>query len=367
MSTEDHHKALSKAKIQLMARPDSVFFTTLCFSLKTAFKEDIKTAATNGKSIYFNPQFFMDLTPDERVFLLLHETLHVAYLHMLRKGNFDHQKWNIACDHVINLQLIERGFSMPKQGLADPIYTGMNAEQVYALLPENPEPPPMDDLMSPEGDSEELSGEIQDSLIRAAMQSKMANESIGAIPGDIEIFLNKLLNPKLPWHRILKKEFNAFAKDDYSFQRPNRRFLPDHYLPSLYSKKLIDFAVAIDVSGSVSDADFNTFISETAAIIKQMKPDKVTVIQFDTELKSVDVVKNIRELKDITFTGRGGTRIDPVIAWVNENKVQLLLIFTDGYFRSPKTTTKVKTIWLIHENPKFTAPFGRVIHYDIKS
>src|SRR4030095_8835742 len=127
----DHHQALSKAKINLMARPDSAFFTTICFSLMHVWDDRIPAACTNGKVIRFNLQFFMDLNPEERIFLLLHETLHVAYFHMDRLQTRNAGRWNVAADHVINLQLIERGFKMPSMGLADPQYKGMSTEEVY--------------------------------------------------------------------------------------------------------------------------------------------------------------------------------------------------------------------------------------------
>lgn len=96
-----------------------------------------------------------------------------------------------------------------------------------------------------------------------------------------------------------------------------------------------------------------------------MKPDKITVIQFDTEIKSVNEVRNVRELMNISFTGRGGTLINPVLEWANKNKPQLLLVFSDGYFHFYALETKVNTLWLIHDNEKFQAPFGKTIHYEV--
>lgn len=365
MEYAEHEIALSKAKIQLMSRPNSAFFTTLCFSLIHMFDESIPTACTNGKQVRYNPKFFMELSPEERVFLLLHETLHCAYLHMDRLKERTHRKWNIACDHVINLQLIERGFSMPKDGYASSQYAGMSSEEVYDLLPDDPQAPCDMDLQEPEGDPGELAKDIQDILVRASVQSRVSGDAPGTIPGEIEIFLNKLLNPKLPWNRILQKYLQSFAKNDYSFRKPNRRFFPKHHLPSLYSNNLMDIAIAVDTSGSVSDRDFLRFISETHSILRMMKPEKIHLIQFDTQIKSVDVIKNTNDLSKTTFTGRGGTYIDPVVKWANENKPQLLLVFTDGHYSFPKESTKIPVIFLIHENPAFTSPFGKVIHYEI--
>lgn len=373
--TTDMDKAnaeLSKAKIALMSKPDSVFFATLCFSMKHAWDDSIPTAATDGKCSYWNPEFFMSLANSaERVFLMLHETMHAAYLHMdpVRMAGRDHRKWNKAADHVINLQLIARGFTMPtgkNKGLADPNYTGLSTEEVYKLLPDDPTPPPMEDLRPGEGEAmDKIRADMEDTLVRAAMQSKASGDKPGTIPGEIEIFLNKLLNPKLPWFRILQKYLKSYDKFDYTFKKPNRRFFPKHHLPSLHSESLIDLAIFVDSSGSVSDADFLRFVSETHGILRMMKPKRITLGIFDTTIKSTYEIQSIQELKDVKFTGRGGTDVSPVLEWANEKRPQLLLIFTDGYFRFRGHTTKSDVLWLIHENPNFTPPFGKVIHYEI--
>lgn len=385
---------LNRAKIALMSKPDVAFFTTLVFSLQHKFSFDLPTAATNGKQIRFNPNFFMKLTKDERVFLLVHEAMHVALLHLDRKADKDHRKWNVAADHVINLMLIDRGFKMPKDGLADPKYANLSTEEVYKLLPDNPSPPPMEDLMDPsEGDDngndnqgegeggsqiseetrkaimEQHRQDVQDILVRAAMQSKMSGDKPGTIPGDVEIFLDRLLNPKLPWNRILQRFVNQKVKDDYSFRRPNRRFMPEHYLPSLYSDGLGEIAVAVDTSGSVSDEDFNQFISEIAGIFKTNKPKKIQFIQFDTRIHTITPIQNIRDLKLVKFKGRGGTDVHDLMKWAVQHKPEVLLVFTDGYFHKcdikPKGNTSV--VWLIHDNPGFTTSIGKVIHYDLNN
>lgn len=360
-----HQIALDKAKISLMSKPDSVFFTTVCFSLKHIWDDSIPTAATNGIDIKFNPEFFMSLTIEERVFLLLHESMHVAFLHMDRLETRDRKKWNVAADHVINLMLLGRGFKMPKNGLADYKYSGLSTEEVYNLLPSQENNDVDLDIQAAEGDPVELQQAIEDIIIRASIQSKMQGEDAGNIPGEIQIFLNGLLKPKLPWNRILQKYIQNLTKCDYSFRKANRRFFPEFHLPSLHSESLMDLVIAVDSSGSVSDDEFNQFITETTSIFKMMKPEKITLIQFDTQIKSIDPIKNIQELSKVEFFGRGGTDICPVINWANDNKPKLLMVFSDGDFDFEGHVSEVDTIWLIHNNPNFKANKGKVIHYKV--
>lgn len=361
-----HDKALSKAKIALMTRPDSTFFLTVCFSLPHIWDDKVKTSCTNGKQIRTNPTFFMSLTPDEQLFILLHETLHVALMHMCRLAGRNPGKFNKAADYVINLMLHMRGYVMPKGGLLDMKFADMTTEEVYAALPDDPSDADFDmDLEESDSPDEELTREIQDILVRASVASKMAEDKPGSIPGEIQIYLNSLLNPVLPWNRLLQKYFNGFAKDDYTFRKPNRRFFPKYHMPSLYSERLMNLVIAVDTSGSVSDHDFHVFVSEVASILRMMKPEKITLIQFDTGIKAVTEIKSIQDLKNCKFTGRGGTDVKPVMSWITDRKPQLTLLFSDGYFSYPDTAPPSELLWIIHNNPGFQVPFGKTVHYSI--
>lgn len=383
-----HQKALDKAKIQLMMKKDSAFFATVCFNLKHVWDEAMPTAATDGLTVRYSPAFFMQLDPEEQLFLVLHETLHVAFTHMLRRGDRDARKWNIAADYVINHILIERGFKMPDGGLHDRQYAGMSTEEVYDLLPESQMPPlPMQDLQEPgSGDSgegqpgkpgqggnagpaqqlspAELQDKIDDILIQASLQAQMAGDSPGSVPGELKFYIDQLLVPKLPWNQILKKFMTKAIKQGYTWRRPNRRYFPDHYLPSRNSKALCDIVVAIDTSCSVTDEEFHRFASETYAILKYHDPSSLKLIQFDTDIKSITDIDSPRALQTTEFKGRGGTKIEPVIEWAAKNKPTVLLVFSDGYFRQNYTNPKVPIVWLINDNDRFEPKVGKVIHYE---
>lgn len=362
----EHQKALDKAKIALMSTPDTAFFTTICFSLVHQWDDTIGTACTNGKYIKYSTKFFMKLDQDERLFLLLHETSHVAFLHVVRRGNRCPRKWNYATDYFINNMWIKRGFKMPEGGLYDPQYDGMSADQIYDLLPdpEEIELPSWEDLIEAD-EPLTAEAEITDILVRAHIHSKMAGDKPGTIPGEIQIFLDNLLKPKLPWKVILQRHMQALSKNDYSWARPNRRFFPRHYLPSLYSETVEDIVFAIDASGSVSDEEFKQYVSDISGVMKTLRPKKITLITFDVGIRAIDVIYTAEDLMRIKFTGRGGTNVNPVIEWAAQNKPKVMVIFSDGHFKIREPDPKVSLIWTIHNKPTFTAPYGKVINFTL--
>lgn len=364
-----HDDALSKAKILLMSKPGTTFFITVLFSLRQVFDETIPTLATNGRIIKINPSFFLGLTPELRVSALMHEAKHAAYKHTdpSRKGDRDPMGWNVAADFVINLQLKRAGFQIGEGWLLDEQFDGMSTEQVYDALPKVDFPQPQfDDLEElPPTDMEEFRKEMDGILIRAALQADKAGES-DKIPEALKVYIDKLLNPKLPWNLILRKYFNAMKKQDYSFKRPNRRFFPQFYLPSLYSEGIGIIRIYIDASASVSDYEFRRMVTEIYAIISQMRPEKIELAVFDESIRSEAVVRTVDQLMKHEFTGRHGTDIEVVIDHENENPAQVSLVFSDGEFGFPEEKEfKGDVVYLIYNNPTFTAPKGKVVHYEI--
>ena len=53
--TPEVKKALDKAKIALMSKADTIFFTTILFSLRLIWDNTQPTAATNGTDLYLIP------------------------------------------------------------------------------------------------------------------------------------------------------------------------------------------------------------------------------------------------------------------------------------------------------------------------
>jgi predicted metal-dependent peptidase len=360
---------LDRMKIGLMSNPEVTFFTTIALSLKFYWDEDCPTAWTNGFDMGFNPQFFLAMPEKQRVGVYIHEASHVAYDHMGRALGKIMSIWNQAADHVINLYLLARGFELPSFRLADPRFTGMSTEEVYDILfeeqddlPQNP----MEDIREPVNKTQqETKKHIEDLIVRAAMQAKMT-QGAGELPGEIELFLDKLLNPKLPWQTILQREIHETVKTGYSWMRPNRRFFPTYHLPSSTVQGPTHATFYVDISESVQPAQFNIFVSEIVGALKQFNLKRVRIVQFDTQIQHDDTVTSLKELSRVKFHGRGGTHIGCILEHMEKTKPQLAMVFTDGGFMWPRQSFKQRILWLINDNPKWKPLFGRSIHFDTK-
>ena len=393
-------EALSKARIKLIRKPDCAFFSTLILQspIYWVTKDEVDTAATDGKNIFINPEFFLSLDPEERIFIMLHEIMHNVYQHGIRCGLRKHETWNKAGDYVINDELIQRNFKMPKGGLHDVGYRDWSADEVYLdLLDEegkgdSGQQNPWPDLQPPtpqgggnnNGDGsgqgnqpqgiggipqpteEEIVSHNTDLLSSATQMSKMKNDKAGTVPGSLERTLEDLLHPKLPWYEILSKFLFSMNKNDYSWRRPNRRLLPMGILmPSLYSEGVGRIDFAIDTSGSVSNEDFNRFMSEIGYVFQRFNPQEIGVMQFDHILQGNDRVCTPADFLNLQFKGGGGTRIEPVLEVFKSNEAKALIILTDGYLsQTPEMDPNKPVVWCIYDNPRFKPAFGTAIHFE---
>ena len=375
---EQAKKAISAVKLRLLSQDaKAIFFTTLVCSFKHEVSWDVPTAATNGIKVRYNPEFFMSLSKEERTFIILHETLHIAYFHVSRIGDRDIQRWNAATDLVINAHLKDQGYTMPKGGLYNKKFAGLSAEEIYDKITTF-NIPIWADLESGgnpngNGDGEAQGGltqaeinEVENALVKASLQAEINGADFSSIPGDLLRKIQDLTAPKLPWFKLLRRFLNQTKKEDYSWRKPNKRYMPDYYLPSLYSEGMGEVVIAIDTSGSISEEDFTIFISEVASIFKMLKPSCITLIQFDYGITSITKIKDIKELLKVEFKGGGGTDINEVVNWINDRKnIQFAIWFTDGFFSDPLNKNTIPTFWITYNNPEFKPDFGKVIEYDL--
>lgn len=404
MSTPSAHElAMVHAKIALMNDPKAMFLYNVCFHLKFVWDDTQPTAAVDGYSMFFNTRFFAEqISHEMRITLLAHETGHVIRDHITRQGNREHKTYNYAGDYVINQELKDAGYTPIKwklddgtetEWLQDDRFKDMTTEQVYDILYAEKPPQPTGgggipstsgdgckpgegdvwaDLKQPppqEGGEKptpaEVKQHIDEILISAAMAAKMGGQP-GSIPSDVQVYLDSLLKPKLPMVAHLRRFFQALQKNDYSWQRPNRRHLP-MYLPSMRSEALSHIVFAFDMSRSVKDSDLKRYVSELVGVLRNIKPDKLSLILFDTEIKSITEIRTVQDLMNVKLIGRGGTDVGDLLEWARKNKPKALCVFTDGEFHNyGYKNPGCPILWMIHNRHRtFSWDYGTVIPFEV--
>lgn len=365
------------------------------------------TTGTDAQAFYFNPAFIENLNLAQTQFVLAHEAMHCAMGHPHRRNHRVKRRWDVACDHAVNLILIEEGMKPPLHGiLADQNFMTLSAEEIYPLIPEDTPEESFDQHLfdsddeagaSPddsqrqdnpdagesggrglEGQSEaeekegsgsqasqkpnelspsereELAEQWKNRLAAAAQSARQA----GKLSQSMMRWVDGLLAPSLPWRALLARFFAVNQRDDYSWRRPSRRE-GDALLPRLSSEG-IEVVAAIDTSGSIGDDELRQFVSELDALKGQVRA-RVTLLACDDhiaenapwEFEPWDTMQ-----LPAGISGGGGTDFRPVFDWVeHENRSpNMLVYFTDAEGDFPKTPPNYPVIWLV--KGKGAVPWG---------
>jgi len=365
-------KALDRTKILLMYS-NSAFLVAMALNLHHYFTDTIDTACTDGANVLYNPDFFLKLPEEQRLTLMVHEVWHVALLHNYRVKDKDHEKYNRAADYTCNQLLKDAGFAPIPGWLQDDKYKDMSTNQIYDLLPDAPpqDNPMGGDLLEPPGDTAAdkaiAKSKVEQQIIQAQVQSELSGDAPGSLPAELQRQIKKLLDPALPWEAILGRFIQDQAKNDYSWRRPNKRFMPDFYMPSLYSEKLEHLTFAIDTSGSVTDDDMVAMLTEINYIKEIMQPNRMTILDCDTTIHNVYDVTDSDDILELEFTGGGGTKCAPVIEFCEKQHTTALVYFTDLYMREYPHPIDFPLLWIVYNNPNRTkVNIGEITHYDIK-
>lgn len=361
------------------------FFATLTTRLTPIVCNWVPTAGTDGRAIFLNPQYWLNLSLEERQGVLAHEVMHIVEKHSERQQGREHMKFNIAADLEINYIIKESGLKLPNGGCipGEGLFSGMQGDQLaetyYNLLPEskvmkivgngNGKDPGGCGGFLPTGQSEAERNKVAadwDVAVRQAAQ--VAKETVkdrhaGNMPAYFEKLLERLLKPpKIPWTSELRQFFTQIARDDYSWASPNRRYVASGlYLPSLYSQHLGDIVMFVDLSGSMMGGDDLARCATEMTAILECLPSKVYIAYHDTE------VKNVQEWDrydgPIKFLGKGGGGTDhrPCFKWMEEKDLNpaVCIFFTDLETCFPDVPPSYPVFWVTVSGGK--APFGRVL------
>lgn len=350
-----------------------------------------QTAATDGRHLFYSREFFENKTAKEIEFIVGHEILHNVFDHIKRNEGRHPRIWNAAIDYTVNGQLVRDRIGDPPKEIKifhDTKHYGKSAEQIYDEIFEELDEQELgalgqllDEHIDWEGDAggtsrprytkEELK-QIRDEIREATIAAAQA-AGAGNTPAEVQRMIKELTEPKMNWRQILRQQIQSTIRNDYTWSRPSRKgWHTGAVLPGMNFDETIDIAIAIDMSGSISDKQATDFLSEVKGIMDEYKDYKIKLWCFDTKVyNEEDFDSQCGE--DITeYQPKGGGGTDFNVNWEymkgNDINPKKFLMFTDGYpWGSWGDESFCDTVFIIHGNNSIVAPFGITCYYDEKA
>jgi len=390
------------ARVGLLLRHP--FFGNLATRLKIQACDGwCPTAATDGRNLYYNTQFFNAMSNKEIEFVIAHEILHCVYDHLLRRDGRDPKLYNIAADFVVNNILVrERIGEKPKiiDCFQDFKYEGWASEEVYDDLYEEAtkngqqaldalgemldehydwDKDGDEDGTEDKGDGnggrpryskdelERIKDEVKEAMINSAQSAGAGN-----VPAGIQRMIKELTEPKMNWRELLRQQIQSTIRSDFTFQRPNRKsWQSGAILPGMNFQDTIDICVSLDMSGSIGNEQARDFLSEIKGIMDEYQDYKIVVWCFDTKVYNEQefTAQGGEDLMNYEIMGGGGTEFMVNWDYMKENDIvpKKFIMFTDGYaWNSWGDPDYCDTIFLVHGNhdKSIEGPFGMTVHYE---
>jgi predicted metal-dependent peptidase len=384
---------LTTARIGLLLK--APFFGQLATRMTlTNADEWCSTAATDGRKFYYNSEFVFKMPLKQLEFLVGHEILHAVYDHMGRRGDRMPRLSNIAADYCVNQDLVEQRIGEKISVvpiLYDAKFKGWSYEEVYDYLYENSdkidisqlEKMILDDHLEEDGDgggddeegngkpklSKEEAQAIRDEIKGAVIAAAQA-AGAGNLPAGVKRLLKDITAPVIGWKELLQQQITSVIKNDYTFNRPNRRgWHIDAILPGLKPGEMIDICIAMDQSGSIDEEDSKAFLGEIRGIMEAFDEYKITLWCFDTEVYNVKTYTsdNIEDIENYEPMGGGGTDFEVNWEFMKQEDIEpkKFIMFTDGMpFDSWGDENYCETVWIIKGNPGCEPPWGIWAHYE---
>ena len=378
-------------------------------------------AATDGKTIYFKPEQLEAYSNEELDIIIMHELLHIALKHVYRGRGFNKERYNRACDIVVNSNIrhclgLADNEPLLVQGIPAEHKTPtgqegklFSAEEVYEMLEDGemmgskpsrrpnssdsgsskkqndnndkgqssnkPQNNPIDshDAWDQAGELDDYEEDLLDQRILKAYeianaQAEASSLGRGTVPLGIERQIKALREPQIDWKEYLQ----AFIQEnivDYSFSPPDRRFQDsDFILPDLNETEVTvkNILFMVDTSGSMSTKNITDCYSEINGAIQQYNGKLQGYIGFfDAGVANVVEFDYDTDITKIVPYGGGGTDFSAIFKYVknnmSDNLPSSIIILTDGICPWPKEkeTLGIPVLWIIN-NEERTPPYGKV-------
>jgi len=341
----------------------------------------IKMASLPDLIIYYNPIWFHNLSNTLKIGTVLHELLHVILMHQYRRGNREIILWSIACDMAVS-EMLSVKYILPdaitldliERKLKRTIHKNQNAEYYYTLLVD------VDNFISfitVETDSilisedgkqikgQKISEEMASLTEINALKNNLAQtfsdaKTEGEVPEGLEERIDEVYKDiRINWRVILKRFLTGRGRiiTRKSYKRQSRRY---EELPGTKRSVGVNALIAIDESGSISDAQVKEFYHELIEINK-ITGTTMLVTRFDTQCSQPVPLSTF--IIDQKRSKRGGTDFKPIFQLADERKIPLVIIFTDGDGEAPINANQ-NTLWVLSKNSRKPATFGYYINFE---
>ena len=397
------------------------FYGLLLMHMTFSIDEGCETAYTDGRRIAFSPAFLEGLSDSELDFVMMHEVMHVVLQHCRRGGGFEHERYNIAADIVINSNILLENnmdlasITVPQWGVSMHIAPDgkeghlHTTEEVYAMLPSMPDA--YSGSGGPDGscgggmakgrarhekgeagggsggiwdDHSHWSEFEEDDTLRdvwvrrfedacGSIEIREASVGRGLLPAFARRMLKELRKAQTDWRTILDN-FIQEEVADYSFAPPDRRFDDSpFFLPDFNGKEdmVEDILFMIDTSGSMSDDMITAAYSEVRGAIDQFDGRlRGWLGFFDAAIIEPRPFEDGESFRIIKPAGGGGTDFQIVFEYVAKHMVDKppasIIILTDGWAPFPKEhlAMGIPVLWLLN-NEKVEPPWGKVARITI--
>ncbi len=359
-------KMISGALMRL--RATSPFFSVLSLFASFRASDGIPTAATDGKTIYYNPRFLLDLPRDQLDGVVLHEVLHAALMHAVRRGTRDPHRWNIAADVVVNgIIAKQKGFTLIAGAIREPSLEALRVEEIYELLDKHASLLDQHTHCLLEGDQGEGSNtlrrllELEEHWKRALRQAEAVARSSqhGSLPAGFERILDQLGQNEIDWR---SKLWRFLVRTPTDFSGFDRRFLYQKlYLETLESENVRVF-IAIDTSGSIGGSELKSFLGEVRGILRAYPHLDGELYYADADLYGPVSIHD--EVDRPNPKGGGGTSFVPFFERIARQDVTdgVCIYLTDGYGAFPSTPPTASVLWVVTPGglADESFPFGEV-------
>jgi predicted metal-dependent peptidase len=378
---------LTKAKIRVIY--DHPFFATLLMKKEFVADETVPKDVgmiTNGPTIRFNPAYVDELNDEDAKGVICKMALQTALLHHTRRGDRDPEVWRRAGDQAVIPLILQNKMSLPGNPQPDSRFADMSVEGIYSELQKVPKPKPQPapgqgqgkqgqgDQQPPE--PQPGLGTVEDppkgkNLKEAEAEAKqdfaqamLVGKQQGRLPRGSELMM-EVLEPKVPWQEKIARFLTEPARNDYTFSKPNLRYLPTGFImPGLFNLEVGPIALAADTSMSMDEDALNRCGSEMFDISSTFNAT-LHVIYCDTKVQHTQEIEPFDDF-NLEPKGGGGTDFRPSFEWLEKQGIvpKAIVYFTDGRCTRFPPEPEYPVLWAITGGYKFKPPFGEVIHMD---